>query len=222
MQDYQGLPDTKVYVADAGSTDDTVSLACSFADRLRISVIPGGLPSAGRNAGARRAMTRYVLFVDADIAIADKTLVRRSVEQMKNRSLHCLTTNIRCMNGEFRDHILYAGNNLVQRVASWTQPFATGMYMMFDREVFFKLGGFDEKALYAEDYLLTKKVAPRRFGIVGGHVLTTNRRFQKMGHWRVARMFLNTALHTFDHSYFLRDQGYWTDFETGSTQAREL
>jgi len=222
MQDYRGLKDTKVYVADAGSTDDTVEVACSFANRLRISVIPGGLPSVGRNAGAKLASSQYVLFIDADIEIADPTLVRRSLEKMKSRKLHCLTTNIRCAEGGFKDHFLYVGNNLVQRVASWAQPFATGMYMMFERETFFRLGGFDEKALYAEDYLLTKKVAPRRFGIVGGHILTTNRRFQKMGHWTVAKMFMNTALHTFDHSYFLRDQGYWTEFESTPTQAREV
>ena len=222
MQDYQGLPDTKVYVADAGSTDETVNVARSFAGHFLISIIPGGLPAVGRNAGARLATTPYVLFIDADIEIADTSLIRRSLQKMKSRQLHCLTTNIRCADGGFKDHFLYAGNNLVQRMASWAKPFATGMYMMFDREVYFKLGGFDEKALYAEDYLLTKKVAPRRFGIVGGHILTTNRRFQKMGHWRVAKMFLNTALHTFDHSYFLRDQGYWTDFDSSSTQPREL
>ena len=72
-----------------------------------------------------------------------------------------------------------------------------------------ELGGFDEKALYAEDYLLSKKVSPLRFGIVSGHILTSNRRFQKMGHLRIAKMFLNTAIHTFDRSYFWRDQNYW-------------
>jgi hypothetical protein len=30
-----------------------------------------------------------------------------------------------------------------------------------------------------------------------------------MGHLKVTRMFLNTALHTFDYKYFLRDQKYW-------------
>jgi hypothetical protein len=30
-----------------------------------------------------------------------------------------------------------------------------------------------------------------------------------MGHLRIAKMFLNTALHTFDRSYFWRDHGYW-------------
>jgi hypothetical protein len=166
-----------------------------------------------------RATSKFVLFVDADIEIGDPTLLRRSIEKMKKRRLQCLTTNIHCIRGGAFDHALYAANNVVQRVASWTRPFATGMYMMFDREAFWQLGGFDEKALYAEDYLLTQKVSPMRFGIVDGSVLTSNRRFKKMGHLRIARMFLNTAFHSFDRAYFHKDQNYWTDFETQSAEA---
>jgi glycosyltransferase involved in cell wall biosynthesis len=217
-QDYPLLPLTRVYVADAGSSDGTPSLAAGFADRLRISVIAGGLPAAGRNRGARLATTPYVLFIDADIEFDDTGLLRRAIETMKRRRLHCLTTNIRCNGGGVFDRLLFAGNNLVQRVASWSQPFATGMFMMFDRQKFVELDGFDERALYAEDYLLSKQVSVRRFGILKGHILTSNRRFQKMGHLKIARMFLNTALHTFDRTYFFRDQNYWTEVDSG-TQA---
>jgi glycosyltransferase involved in cell wall biosynthesis len=205
------LPATTVFVADAGSTDGTAELAMLFADKLRISVIPGGLPAVGRNRGARLATTPYILFIDADIELADETLLRRAMATMKQRRLHCLTTNIRCAEGGALDHLMFVGNNLVQRTASWVKPFATGMFMLFDRAKFQELGGFDERAMYAEDYLLSKRVSPRRFGILRGHIRTTNRRFRKMGHMKIARMFLNTALHTFDYRYFLRDQNYWSE-----------
>jgi glycosyltransferase involved in cell wall biosynthesis len=208
-QDYPLLPLTKVFVADAGSTDLTVESALMFSDRLDISIIPGGLPSVGRNAGARRATTPYVLFMDADIELPEATLLRRAMQTMLRRNLQCLTTDIRCKNGQFMDSVLFRGNNAVQHFASFTKPFATGMFMLFDRQKFNELGGFDEKALYAEDYLLSKRVSPLRFGIVRGHILTSNRRFQKMGHMRIAKMFLNTAFHTFDLNYFRRDHGYW-------------
>src|SRR5262245_39414952 len=47
-QEYSQIRSTKVFLADAGSTDGTRELAMSFADRLNIEVIPGGLPSVGR------------------------------------------------------------------------------------------------------------------------------------------------------------------------------
>ena len=205
------MPHTRVFVADANSTDETVNIALSFSDRLRISIIPGGLPSVGRNAGARLATTPYVLFIDADMELRDTTLLRRAMRKMMQRDLHCLTTNIRCSDGRGIDHALYAGNNIVQRVSSWTKPFSSGMFMLFEKARFDELGGFDERALYAEDYLLSKQVSPRRFGVVRGYVLTSNRRFRKMGHWRIARMFLKTALNTWNYNYFLRDQGYWKE-----------
>jgi glycosyltransferase involved in cell wall biosynthesis len=208
-QDYPFLHSTRVFVADAGSTDGTQELALSFADRLNIEVIPGGLPSVGRNAGARQATTPYVLFIDADMELKDSTLLRRSMELMEKRKLHCLTTNIWCSNGSLRDHVLYIGNNVAQYGSMLVRPFSTGMFMLFKKDVFDRLGGFHEGALYAEDYLLSKKVANWRFGIVSGRIHTTNRRFRNMGHFRIIGMFLKTMFNTWNEDYFLRDHGYW-------------
>jgi len=212
-QDYEGMAETRVIVADAGSTDGTVELVLSFRDRLRVEVIEGGLPSVGRNAGARLAVTPYVLFLDADVELAEPTLLRRAMWRMRRRKLHLVTTNIACREGSFFDDALYMGNNFMQRVGAVLKPFATGMFMLFDREAFWALGGFNERALFAEDYLLSKGVARTRFRIVRGKVLTTNRRFQKLGHWRMVWMFFKTMLHSWNDKYFLRDQGYWEESE---------
>ena len=131
-QDYRLLRTTRVFIADAGSTDGTQEIALEFRDSLDVLVIPGGLPSVGRNAGARLAESRYLLFIDADMELDDPTLIRRALATMERRKLQCLTTNIRCSNGRIKDHALYVGNNLVQRFASFTKPFATGMFMLFE------------------------------------------------------------------------------------------
>ena len=208
-QDYAGMSETRVLVADAGSTDGTVEVAMGFRDRLKVEVVAGGLPSVGRNVGARLATTKYVLFLDADVELPEPTLLRRALWRMERRGLHLATTNIACREGGFFDDLLYAGNNFMQRVGALMKPFATGMFMLFDREAFWRLGGFNERALFAEDYLLSKGVARIRFRIVRGRVLTTNRRFQKLGYWRMVFMFFQTALHSWDDGYFLRDRGYW-------------
>lgn len=210
-QDYAGMRETRLIVADAGSTDGTVEVVLSFRDRLQVEVIEGGLPSVGRNAGARLATTPYVLFMDADVELAEPTLLRRALWRMRRRRLHLVTTSIGCREGKLFDDLLYAGNNFMQYIGSFLKPFATGMFMLFDREAFWVLGGFNERALFAEDYLLSKGVARTRFRIVRGKVLTTNRRFQKLGHGRMVWMFFKTMMHSWNDKYFLRDQGYWEE-----------
>jgi len=44
---------------------------------------------------------------------------------------------------------------------------------------------------------------------VRGHIITTNRRFKNMGYFTVARLFLSTALNTWNDNFFFRDHRYW-------------
>lgn len=203
------MRNTRVLVADANSTDGTREIVNAFRAALDTRVIPGGLPSAGRNAGAALADTRYVLFLDADVELASPSLVRRAVDLAQRKKLHCVTTNILCREGMFRDKLLYLGNDLFQYLSRLHRPFSTGMFMLFDKPRFDELGGFDVRIHFAEDYHLSKQVARSRFGIVRGGVYTTNRRFQKMGHVRVARLFLATAFNFWNKKFFLRDHKYW-------------
>lgn len=208
-QDYSKMSSTRVLVADANSTDATREIVFSFRDRLNVSVIPGGMPSVGRNHGAAQADTLYVLFLDADIELADASLVRRCVERAQGKQLHCVTTNIVCRDGNWIDKLFYAGNDVFQYLSYLHRPFATGMFMLFDRKKFWELGGFHEQIHFAEDYRLTQQVDRKRFAIVRGGVYTTNRRFQKMGHLRVGWLFLWTALNFWNEKHFLRDHKYW-------------
>ncbi|SPE44240.1 Glycosyl transferase, family 2 [Candidatus Sulfotelmatobacter sp. SbA7] len=203
------MPSTRILVADAGSTDGTPEVVMGFRDRLAVSVIPGGLPSVGRNAGAALAATEYVLFIDGDVEPATKSLIRCTVELAQRKQLHCVTTNIICREGGWLDKTLYFGNSMFQHLSRIHQPFSTGMFMLFQVARFRELGGFHEQVHFAEDYLLSKQVARNKFGIVRGGLYTTNRRFQKMGHFRVTKLFLTTAVNFWNESHFLRDHQYW-------------
>jgi len=208
-QDYPAMRNTKILVADAGSTDGTPEVVLGFRDHLQVTVIPGGLPSVGRNAGAALADTQFVLFIDADVEPSSNTLIRRAMELAQRKHLHCVTTNIICREGNWIDKAIYLGNDLFQHLSRLHQPFSTGMFMLFDKRRFDELAGFHEQVHFAEDYLLSKQVARSKFGIVRGGVYTTNRRFQKMGRLRVIKLFLTTALNYRNQSHFLRDHKYW-------------
>jgi glycosyltransferase involved in cell wall biosynthesis len=206
------MSSTRVLVADANSTDGTPEIVMSFRDRLNVSVIRGGIPSVGRNRGALHAETPYILFIDADIELANRSLVRCCMEKAQNKGLHCVTTNILCRDGNWIDKLFYAaGVDFCQYLSYLHRPFATGMFMLFDRKKFWELGGFHEQILFAEDYRLSQQVERKRFAIVRGGVYTTNRRFKRMGHLRVGWLFLKTGLNYWNEKYFLRDHKYWAE-----------
>jgi len=213
------MSSTRVLVADANSTDGTPEIVMGFRDRLNVSVIRGGMPSVGRNQGAAHADTPYLLFLDADIELADRSLVRRCLERAQRDQLHCVTTNIVCRDGNWIDQLFYGANNTFQYLSYLHRPFATGMFMMFDRKKFWELGGFHEQILYAEDYRLSQQVARKRFAVVRGGVYTTNRRFKKMGHLRVGWLFLRIAANYWNEQYFLRDHKYWAHEADSAPQA---
>jgi glycosyltransferase involved in cell wall biosynthesis len=210
-QDYPLMSSTKIVLADADSTDRTVAIAREFDNRLAICVIDGGLPSVSRNNGARCAASRYILFVDADIELAQPTLLPRSIDRIKKGSLDCVTTDILCRDGLLLDHLLYGCSNIVQRLSRFHRPFATGMFMLVSKERFDAIGGFDEQALYAEDYQLTRQIPRNRFRVIRGGVYSTNRRFMKMGRTAIVRFFLAAALHSGRPDYFRNKlhQAYW-------------
>lgn len=208
-QDYSMMPSTRVLVADASSTDGTPEIVMSFRDRLNVSIVPGGLPSAGRNRGANLAETRYILFMDADIQPASQSLIRHAMELAQRKQLHCVTTNIFCRGANLSDQLFYLTNNLFQHLSRIHKPFSTGMFMLFDRQRFTELRGFNEQVHFAEDYLLSQQVARNKFGIVRDGIYTTNRRLTRMGRARVARLFFATAFNYWNERFFLRDHKYW-------------
>ena len=210
-QDYPRISETQIIVADADSKDRTREITLSYSGRLSIKIVKGGLPSFGRNAGAKNSQSDYILFIDADIELADQRIIRKTIEMMKEKNLHCATTNIYCRDGNFFDKFLYQLSNFAQKLSRLDMPFATGMFMMFKRDIFNSLGGFDERVEYSEDYFLTKKIERNRFAIIPGYVLTTNRRFKKTGYLRKSGLFLKTLINRKNDNYFLnlKIKDYW-------------
>lgn len=213
QQTYSQIGLTRIVLADAGSTDATVALATAHAEASHLfffEAIKGGLPAVGRNAGARLADTRYLLFLDADVVLEDTHFIEEAVAVMRAEGLHCATTDIHCPTGSWKSRLCYGISNFYQRGSRFFgTPFATGMCMFFERKAFERLGGFHEGALFAEDYLLSKQVGWRRFRVVPGGVATSDRRMRKMGYWKLAKLFLGTALLSHRPGQFLKDHGYW-------------
>ncbi len=76
----QTLRDVEVIVVDDGSTDRTIGVAAQLADSLDLVIVKqaNAGPAAARNAGIRRARSRYCAFLDSD----DVMLPERLAEQV--------------------------------------------------------------------------------------------------------------------------------------------
>ncbi len=208
-QDYHFLSSTPVIVADANSTDRTLEVAGSGAKNLKFLTVAGGLPACGRNRGAETTQSEFILFIDADVELGTATVLSSAITLAKARDLDCVTVDIFCKECRFFDHLLYSFNNIAQRLSVFSKPFATGMFMLVRRSAFEKVGGFDEDVLYAEDYHLTKRFERKKFAVARGFVWATNRRFKKMGNWKIAKLFILTVLNSHNDEYFRKDHKYW-------------
>jgi len=203
---------TQIIIADAGSVDGTLDVIwrCKRTYGLNVEVVEGGMPSKGRNSGAKLAGTKYLLFIDADIVLLDREIIQKTVHLMESKGLDLATTNIKCVDNDLRIDVLHFYSNIAQKLSKLYKPFSTGMYMMVRNEVFRQLGGFNEDVLYGEDYYLSKQIERKRFGIVRSAVWATDRRFRKMGYRRVVSLFMKTAVKSFfSEEHFKKDVGYW-------------
>jgi len=207
-----GIDGVKIIIADANSTDKTIEIINKVKDnhKLNLDIIQGGIPSIGRNNGAKLATTPYILFVDADVTFANKKVIARAVDELAFGNFDMVGTNP-IYKGEFdiRAYIMFRINKYITRFLSKSKPFAIGGFMAVNRQVFNTLGGFDDKATQSEDWLLSKKILPKKFKLIPDLVTQDNRRFKRYGYFNMIKLLYNNWKNRNNVSYFYQDQGYW-------------
>jgi len=183
--------DYEIIVSDGGSTDRTVFIAKSLADKVVEHTKPGRQTiGEGRNAGAAQAQGDFLVFLDADVYIfkPDDFFARALKHFQTNERLVGLGGFLRVFpemetfgdiigyrvfsNGSF-----YFYNNITKVGGN------CGEFGMIKREVFQKLGGYHENLAAGEDFELFRRLAKV------GNVLTdpklvvyhTGRRPHKVG-----------------------------------------
>lgn len=199
----------EIIIADAGSTDSTLSIIDNYKDKLHnLKVIGGSIPSIGRNLGAKAAKGDILLFIDSDVYFKDNNIINHSFRRFrKNKSelLGCMLN----IEHDFFVRLIYFLCNGVIRLSKLDKPFVVGSYFMINKDKFFKLGGFDEELMHCEDYFLSKEINPKKFSVVNKYVYTDNRRFKKMGYLKMVTYFIKNIFKKNDKDYFKKDIGYW-------------
>lgn len=195
LSQQSGIGGVRIIVADADSTDNTVSTIKLYDDVLHIEVIKGGTVSVGRNNGAKLVTTPYILFLDADVRLFSKLAIFDAVHIIDSHRLDLVTANIKNYGKDWRASFFFWGFNIINKIMTKTTPFAIGAFFLTRRDKFEELGGFPNKYETSEDYILSKQYDADKFAIVNHYFGQDERRFNKLGYlgmlWYMTVNFFN-------------------------------
>lgn len=201
------INNVKVIISDSSTDETTYQLESRTNDKFDLKIIEGGLPAKARNNGARYVKTPYVLFMDSDMFLLDPILLTTVTRIMLQDNIDLLTTKVRTTNGKY--NYVFKTFDFIQKLSKFISPFCLGGFMLFKTDTFNKLGGFDEEAKVAEDYLLSKQIKPKRFKILNTTVFTPPRRFDNKGVIYMMNLMIKSYFNRNNKQFFSNDNTYW-------------
>ena len=189
----QTMQPREIIVADAHSTDKTREIAKSFG----ATVIDGGMPSVGRNLGAKYATGDLILFLDADVELRDSTFLEKSVKEFNDRCLGLATCDVFPLSDAYLDHFLHKAYNKYARAWGSLFPHAPGFCMLVKRDSHHKISGFDESIVFCEDHDYARRFKRiGRFGFLRSTKIPVSiRRLDRDGRLKIAVKYLLAELH---------------------------
>lgn len=194
FQDFsaQHFRNFEVIVADANSTDNTRALA----EANGAKVVTGGLPAAGRNAGARAAQGEFLFFLDADVRL-DPYFIGRAYEELQERFLDLATCPIVPLSDHPADIFLHDFTNLTIQLGQFLDPHAPGSCVLVSKRLYQRVGGFNQELKLAEDHDFVKRASafrPLRV-LQSCQIQFSVRRLEKEGRLNLAKKYLAVEFH---------------------------
>jgi len=150
----QSCRDFEVIVADGRSRDRTRRIA----REAGCTVVDGGFPGAGRNAGARASRGELLLFLDADVRIGPGFVAAAAAEFLRRR-LAIATCPYDPDRGDRGIVRLFRAYNWFIRRSAHVRPGCGGACLVISRGLFEAIGGFGASLRVAEDGELVRRAA---------------------------------------------------------------
>jgi len=187
----QSFNDYEIIVADGGSEDKTVEIAKAYGCKI----VSGGLPAKGRNEGAKAAGGEIFLFMDADNIYLPPNFFEKLLEEFNQRNLKVATFPIYPDGNRF-DRIAYGVYNWFVKLTQKFLAFATNAILV-SREIYEKIGGFDEEIKIAEDHDFARRASKvGKFGFIKTEpVLTSARRFKRDGRFKTYLKYILAGIY---------------------------
>lgn len=199
----------ELIVVDNNSTDRTGEIARGLGAHVVFESI--NQISRARNAGARHARGRYLVFVDADTRIGSE-LLRRALDNLETGECCGGGAVVTLDSGMHRGALLVL--RLWNRLSVWL-GLAAGCFFYCRRDDFDRCGGFSEQVYASEEIWLSRclkragKQAGRRFCVIGAPgAVSSGRKLHWYGHGTQVALLLALLLFPFlvRYKYFC---GFW-------------
>lgn len=145
--------DYEIVVVDNNSTDNTLELIKNLNITYTVEYKKG--PAAAKNAGIKMATGNIIAFVDGD-CVADRNWLKEIVTGFKDSNTGCVAGEIMAMEREnmsLLEQFLIKKGHLSQKqhMEHSFLPFAATANAAYRKEVFDKIGFFDEDLFVGED-----------------------------------------------------------------------
>jgi glycosyltransferase involved in cell wall biosynthesis len=197
---------TNIIIAD--NSDELESLKflkntkSDFQNILNIEIIKGGFPAKARFEGSKLVKTPYILFLDADIMLQNKSIIAE-----------CLAYGADLVTVPFETDDAYNWIfrlfDIQQRMSSWLgTPFAVGGFQFWKTEAYWKTGGYDETHLFAEDYWVSQRAESMKIHNTKG-VWTSARRFKNKGVFYMGLLTIKCYINRNNPNFFKKHHNYW-------------
>lgn len=188
----QTFKDFEVILADASSTDRTKEIAKEYG----ALVVQGGTPSVGRNAGAKVAKGKLILFLDSDVVLSS-TFLEKTLREFQERNLDGASSFSNPISKKKVDKVLHEISNYYSYATEKFLPHAAGFCILVKREIHEKIGGFDESLRLGEDHEYIQRVAQvGKFEILTKPRIDVSvRRFEADGRFGIAFKYLLVEAH---------------------------
>jgi glycosyltransferase involved in cell wall biosynthesis len=184
----------EIILADAGSKDKTLEIAKKYG----CVIVPGGLPAKGRNEGAKIAKGELFFFLDADAILPDNFFAKALTEFEKRKLEIASFCLIPIPISKISSFFMNAFYNKPIIIMEKILPHAA-MGILIKKDLFEKVGGYDEDIKLAEDHYLARQVVKlfkAKFGIIRSvKIFVSDRRFKTDGWFSIGLKFILCELY---------------------------
>jgi len=194
----------EIIVSDGGSKDKTLEIAKNYTDKIVVYQEKRRQKiSEGKNAGFKISMGEILVFICADCRIKNPEMFFDYVSNFKNSKYLAATFwfDVFPEEKKWSDYIFHTFFNWLIKLLNYVgNGMGRGECQVIKREVFEKVGGYNEELTAGEDYDLYTRI--RKLGKIDVNfkikIFESPRRYRKYGYIKILLMWFRNSLRVFN------------------------